>query len=310
MFGTDIKLITFIFILIEIVIASSLVTIYLSRVREKGRLRIIILTCLYILYNFTSGLMPDENINISTIVQNLMTYGSGALLASYFFYYLSTELKLYQAKTFKVRYLIIGLLILFLVCFGAFYFIKGDMVITKKTFAIGASILAIIYCVQTIINLLKKLKDSTRDTIPTKTMIIAGNLSIIFMTTMPMVAFFDNVQELNHLLVNISLFLILYAYYKHLYYQNKKRQIIEDGLVKVKKFDLDTFLYSYKFTKSEIELAKLILEKITFREMGERLNNAPNSLTSKASTCYRKIGCANKKEFIEIIERVRINSQI
>ena len=48
--------------------------------------------------------MPNEDIPISLLLQNIFSYGSGIMLASYFFYYLAKELEIFQVKIFNAKF--------------------------------------------------------------------------------------------------------------------------------------------------------------------------------------------------------------
>ena len=138
--------------------------------------------------------MPNSDIPIPLFLQNVLSYGSGIALASYFFYYLAEKLQIYQIKKFNPKLLVASLILFFIVSFGGIYLITKDINLSKTIFLIAASIVAVYFCVRTIYYLIKQVKNHTKDTSPTKSMIITGNLAIIFMTTMPFVAHFENVQ--------------------------------------------------------------------------------------------------------------------
>ena len=86
-FGTEMLLITFIFVVLESVMFFYQFIYFLSRPQEKQRLYYLILLLILIIYNITGGLFPDSDIDIPIVTQNSMAYGSGFLMASYIPYY-------------------------------------------------------------------------------------------------------------------------------------------------------------------------------------------------------------------------------
>jgi DNA-binding NarL/FixJ family response regulator len=141
-------------------------------------------------------------------------------------------------------------------------------------------------------------------------MIIAGNLSILFMATMPFVAFFEDVQALNHLLVNTSLFLIIYAFLKHFFYQSKKENKIlkEYEKNKTSKYTEENILKNYNLSITEAKVASLMLQDLTHIEIGIKLNSAPKTISKQASDIYKKVSCKNKKELLNIIREQKSNN--
>jgi hypothetical protein len=86
-FGTQIHLVTFIFIVLETGMFIFQLFYYLFRPQDKNRLLYLILLILLLLYNITGGLFPDPKISIPLSVQEMIAYGSGFLMASYFPFY-------------------------------------------------------------------------------------------------------------------------------------------------------------------------------------------------------------------------------
>jgi hypothetical protein len=95
-FGTEMHVVTFIFSVLEGLMFIFLLPGYLNRPDDKSRYWYLILLLLLILYNVTGGLLPDPNYPIPIYIQNIIAYGSGFLMASYFpfYFYKAFDLKL------------------------------------------------------------------------------------------------------------------------------------------------------------------------------------------------------------------------
>lgn len=95
-FGTEMHLVTFIFSALETGMFIFLLPGYLNRPGDKPRFWYLILLFLLVLYNITGGLLPNPDYSIPVYVQNIIAYGSGFLMASYFpfYFYKAFDLKL------------------------------------------------------------------------------------------------------------------------------------------------------------------------------------------------------------------------
>lgn len=67
----------------------------LSDPSDKRRMWYLVLLALLIVYNVTGGLLPNENYGMSIVLQNVIAYGAGFLMAAYFpfYFYKAFELK-------------------------------------------------------------------------------------------------------------------------------------------------------------------------------------------------------------------------
>jgi len=94
-FGTKIHIVTFIFIVLETEMLVFQFFYYLFRPEDKNRLLYLILLVLLLFYNITGGLFPDPQINLAISTQEMIAYGSGFLMASYFpfYFYKACDLK-------------------------------------------------------------------------------------------------------------------------------------------------------------------------------------------------------------------------
>ncbi|WDF77067.1 helix-turn-helix transcriptional regulator [Mucilaginibacter sp. KACC 22773] len=86
-FGTQIHIVTFIFIILETGMFLFQLFYYLFRPQDQQRKWYLILLFLMLFYNITGGLFPDPHISILVSIQLMVAYGSGFLMASYFPFY-------------------------------------------------------------------------------------------------------------------------------------------------------------------------------------------------------------------------------
>jgi hypothetical protein len=101
-FGTQVHIVTFIFIVLEFCMLIFQLARYFYRLQDKHQGWFLGLLSLLLLYNITGGLFPDPKINIAIPVQEMIAYGSGFLMASYFplYFYKVMELRSLRWHTF------------------------------------------------------------------------------------------------------------------------------------------------------------------------------------------------------------------
>lgn len=86
-FNTEMHVVTLVFIVLEIVMFSSQLVLYLQKPTERKRKYYLVLLFLLIIYNVAGGLFPDDQIPLSIPLQNILAYGAGFLMACYFPFY-------------------------------------------------------------------------------------------------------------------------------------------------------------------------------------------------------------------------------
>jgi len=86
-FGTQLHIVTFIFIVLEFCMFIFQLAYYLFRPQDKVRLWYLILLLLMLFYNVTGGLFPDPKIKLAISTQEMIAYGSGFLMASFIVVY-------------------------------------------------------------------------------------------------------------------------------------------------------------------------------------------------------------------------------
>jgi hypothetical protein len=72
--GTQMHMVTFAITAFEVAMLFFQVIYYLERTSDKKRLLYLVLLVFVIFYNITSGLFPDENIPIPSMVQTILAY--------------------------------------------------------------------------------------------------------------------------------------------------------------------------------------------------------------------------------------------
>jgi DNA-binding CsgD family transcriptional regulator len=250
--------------------------------------------------------MPDPSWGLNLIVQNIISIGAGIFLAVYYYRYLVTQLKMKQDKWFNIKTLIICLLVTFLLGFVLSALLSNDIDAVRRYYAILPSIIAVYFGFRTYQFLTKREKELTEVNTPYALMLRMAYIGILFMATMPIVVMFGDHQTINNTLVNVSFFLVFFAYFKQQAYQTNlnaeivakmKYQSIADEIEK-KTIRQVTDL-PYGLTRKEVEVAHFILQNLKFISIAHELKVSDKTISKHASNIYKKTNCVAKDDFID-----------
>ncbi|PAW95192.1 helix-turn-helix transcriptional regulator [Mucilaginibacter sp. MD40] len=126
-FGTQIHIVTFIFIVLETGMFLFQFFYYLFRPQDKRRFWYLLLLALMLFYNITGGLFPDPKIHIAINLQEMLAYGSGFLMASYFPFYFYKAFELNSLRWHAFYGVPLFLFLPYIVFFVIDYAIYGNL---------------------------------------------------------------------------------------------------------------------------------------------------------------------------------------
>ena len=205
--GTQMHIITFLFVRIEAVILCYLLIYRLARPDDKTAYLNIILIFLLEVYNITGGLLPDKNLPGSYFIQMAIAYGTGFITPCYFPYYVYKAFGLEKMKfhAYKgVFFFLIAPYMLFVIVFG----ITGDLNLAKDLL-----ILPVAYAVWVIASLVKSIKYKHQGNF--KKSESKEELTVLFLSLtpwvgLPIIDFLNLGQGIEASITNIG-FLLLFA---------------------------------------------------------------------------------------------------
>jgi signal transduction histidine kinase/DNA-binding NarL/FixJ family response regulator len=205
--GTQMHIVTFIFVSIEIVIFFYLLIYRLARPDDKTAYLNIILIFLLIIYNITGGLLPDENMPGSFFIQETLAYATGFITPCYFPYYVYTAFSLEKMKfhAFKGIYLFLVIpYLLFVIVFA---------LTNKLEDAKDLLILPVVYALWVIISMVKAIRYKYKNDFSSqqsKEEMAVLLLSLTPWVMLPVIDFFNMGQDTEAYITNFG-FLSLFA---------------------------------------------------------------------------------------------------
>lgn len=206
-FGTQMHIVTFIFVSIEIVIFFYLVIFRLARPDDKTTALNLILIFLLLTYNITGGLLPDPKLPGSFFLQEVIAYATGFITPCYFPYYVYKAFGLTKLKfhAYKGVYLF---LILPYCIFVFVFWLTGDLKETQNLL-----IIPVLYAIWVIVSLGRAIRHKYNydfSSVEARQEMVVLLFSLTPWVGLPVITYFDLGQAIEALITNIG-FLLLFG---------------------------------------------------------------------------------------------------
>ena len=267
--GTQMHIVTFLFVSIEIVIFFYLAINRLARPDDKTSYLNFILVSLLIAYNITGGLLPDKNLPGSYFFQISIAYGTGFITPCYFPYYVFKAFGLEKMKFHAYSGVLIFLVLPYII-FVIVFALSGNLETTKNLLA-----LPVLYAIWVIFSLIKAVKYKYKNSFKSsesKEEIAVLFISITPWVGLPIIDYFNLGQALEASITNIG-FLLLMAL-------QVKRHILGVRAEHQQLIDSEKRLLNWNTNlKTEVEKRTKELEKINEQKTNTFVNLAHETKT-------------------------------
>lgn len=288
MFNTEMNFSTFlyilIFVLLIIVVSIQLILVWKRR-DKRFYLKFIGLICSGLLYNSVEGLLPDKNIGINIMSQNIFAWIVGVGVAFHYFTFIKKEYNLSFIKEFSLSTIAIFALLTLMILFILPYTITGSLSYSRiyfLTFILALLSLAIILVAK---QQIKKLK--THKNIIFKIHDIVGVLSFLGLISLPLtILIFGDNQFIEQTFFSLGFFIISADYF----------------LYPLRKKEIKKSIPFEKLSVRETEILMMLLENpdLKYSELSKILNISEKTLSTHLSNIYKKIEIKSKKEIQEM----------
>lgn len=300
-FGTEMHIVTFNFVVIEIVMFLYQLQYYLYRPQDKQRSWFLILLMLLIFYNITGGLFPDPNIPIPIVLQNILAYAGGFAVASYVPYYFYKGFELDDIR-FHAFYGVPSFLLLpFFVFFVVIYAINQNL---DKAIEYGV-IIPFFYSFVLLAAIAKAIRKKyiKRTQQNNIVEIIALYAAILPWVSMTIIAYFHLSQLLEVMLTNGGFIFISILFFTR--YISKARKEYEEflGATNQTMISFQENCKVYLLTSREIEIVELIKAGHKYKEIAETLFISERTVTTHVQNIYQKIEVSSKVGLIHKLEQ-------
>lgn len=222
MFNTEIYITTFIYI---VIISINIIFISIDFPKNnhpKFYYRILTLLFLGVLYNIISGIIPDANIPIEILAQNIIAFTVGISSAFYFFYFLNKEYEMKPIAFVNIDKILIIMTLGFIFLFIIPYIITNDLNLARNIFLLLPCAILILSLLNQLKNSWNKFKEEVNAIV--KTHILIGLFSMLSILSLPatILIFGDN-QLIEHSAYSFGFILICVDY--HLYHKKRIKKI-------------------------------------------------------------------------------------
>lgn len=326
-FGTQMHLITFLFICIETVVLFYLTIYRLARPDDKNTFLNIILIGLLIFYNLTGGLLPDSNLPGSYNLQTSIAYATGFMTPCYFPYYVYHAFYLEKMKFHAYKGIFIFLIFPYVV-FVIVFVTSGNLETAKNLLIIPT-----LYAICVIISLIKSVRYKYKNSFETKGAKEEMAVSFFSLTPwvgLPVIDYYNMGQSMEATTTNTGFLLLLALQLKQhiamvkaehqrlmdseeklLGWNEKLLQEVEKRTTEIGRLNAEERILQgcrlYQLTNREREIAGLICQGSSYKQIAERLFIAERTVTKHVQNIFDKVKVSNKLELLNKLSIVPVN---
>ncbi|MCR8560435.1 LuxR C-terminal-related transcriptional regulator [Mucilaginibacter sp. BJC16-A38] len=304
-FGTQIHIVTFIFIVLEFCMFIFQTFYYLFRPQDKSRLWYLLLLLLFQFYNITGGLFPDPKIDIPVAVQEMLAYGSGFLMASFFPLYFYKAFDLKAIRWHALFGVPLFLMLPYFVFFVIAYAINGNLNIDIR-FGMIVPLIYAVTLLYVIFRAIRKKHEADRDK--------NGYLEEIalYFAVVPWISltFFGLIEEnqlVEVLFTNTGIIVITILFIrKSIRHARLEYQLLQH--VTTDGARAETFRENclhYGLTKTEIQIAELLYKGLSNKEIADKLFISQETVKKHIYNMFRKTAVKNRSGLLHTLQKTR-----
>lgn len=306
-FGSEMHIVTFLFIVCETVLFFYQLFYFIHKPSEKSRIYFVILLFLLIMYNISSGLFPDKNLQLEVVHQNIIAYGTGFFMACYFPYYFYKAFDLKAIRFHALFGIWLFIFIPFLVFIGIEYSVNHNLEQSVQR----AVVIPFCYAIFVVAKIFKEISLKYKDTSSRwSSDEFLTYLAITPWVALPIVSYFQMSQLIETLLTNSGFIIITILFCRTNIvnaWEDERKLANFNGNLALLDGNADIFLNNcqyYNLTAREIEIVSLIRLGNKYSLIGEELFISEKTVSKHVQNIYRKTDVNNKIELIYKLEDV------
>lgn len=322
-FGTQMHIVTFLFVCIETAILFYLIIYKLARPDDVSAGLNIALIILLLIYNITGGLLPDPKLPGSFSLQESIAYGTGFITPCYFPYYVYRGLGL-KRMHFHARRGILIFLVLPYFLFVTILIITNDINAAKNILAVPVGYaLWVLYdawrAVRTKYGKERAKKKSIEE-------IVVVFISLSSWVGLPFISYFNLSQAVEAFTTNTGFLLLLALHVKRNVEQLKEEHYrlieserslldwnrrlqteVEKRTTELERIQLEERILQncrrYNLTSRETEVVGFMCKGSTYKEIAGTLFIAERTVAKHVQNIFEKVNIKNKLELCKRLEQ-------
>jgi DNA-binding CsgD family transcriptional regulator len=275
---------------------------YVLRPKDKSRLLYLLLLFLFQFYNITGGLFPDPKIDIPVSAQEMIAYGSGFLMASFFPFYFYKAFDLKSIRWHALFGVPLFLMLPYLVFFVLIYAINGNLNVDIRF----GMIVPLIYSLILLWVILHAIRDKYKsDRHKNKCLEeIALYCAVVPWASLAFFGLVEESQLLEVLFTNTGLVVITIIFIvksvKQLRWEYD--QLTELTINSVSPVTFLKNCHHYSLTIREIEIVQLIRQAFRYKVIGEKLFISESTVKKHIENICKKAGVSGRLELVTKLE--------
>jgi DNA-binding CsgD family transcriptional regulator len=277
----------------------------LFRPQDKSRLWYLLLLSLFQFYNITGGLFPDPKIHIPIPTQEMIAYGSGFLMASFFPFYFYKAFDLKSLRWHALYGVPLFLMLPYFIFFVVVYAINGKLNVDIRFGMIVPFIYAIVLLWVMFQAIRKKYKaDGNRNTYLEE---IATYGAV---TPWLSLAFFGLVEEsqLMEVLFTNTGFVIISVLF---IVKSIRRARLEFELLQVVTIDgtrpevFQENCLHFNLTKTEVQIVEMLYQGLSNKDISDKMFISLETVKKHIYNMFRKTNVKNRSALIHLLQKNR-----
>lgn len=304
--GTEMHMVTFMITMFETAMLFFQIIYFLERPTDKKRFLFLILLVSFILYNITSGLLPDATLPLSATIQNVIAYFCAFATSMYFVYYYYKAFNLKHLRFFVTFGSIVFLFCPFIFLFAVPYIITKDLELSRRLVVVAPFLYGIAFIVATTRAFIFKFKEREYSDKIKFEMVLAAYVALFCWLALPVIVYFGDYQVLEQSVTNSGLFIMSIVYIRSSIHQSRK----EYGML-LDKFhglgqQIDSNCEKYKLTSRECEIVGLIAKGHPYKIIAAELEISERTVAKHVSNIFTKVSATNKVELLSKLGQLDI----
>lgn len=325
--GTDMHVVTLVFIILELIMFVYQFFYYLSHPRDKRRLYYLGLLLFLISKNIASGFFPDPNLSSPPIVvQYAIAYGMGFLMGAYFPFYFYKAFELNRLRWHALYGVPLFILLPFAVIFPLKFLYDCDIdhAINYGMVIPAAYALVLLYTIQ------QSIQDKYKKDIQDRRFfeVTAVYLAVVPWASLPFFAFFRIHQVPEALLTNVGFIVITVLFIRRSIRESREeyeqllklasadgsdslskldlieqmiQQLEANGISPTQRFEIN--LSTVGLTSREKEIVRLVRFGKAYKDIANELYISERTVSKHIQNVYEKLGVSNR---VELLNRLQI----
>lgn len=300
-FNSEMYVLTFIICLLEFGMCCYQLVYYLFKPEDKRRLWYLILLVLLIVYNVAGGLFPDPRYPISLVLQNIIAYGSGFLMAAYFPFYFYKAFNLKRLQFHAYYGVTVFLLMPYVVFFLVLYPITGNLEMATSYGMLVPGIYSIILLYAMLRAIRFRIKERSMSFHPySKTEMFWVYAAVSPWACMTVFSYLQVGQQIEVLVTNLGFLIVTVLFIVKII----KWERIRDEQLEAKYtvgsgasvFECNCVIYG--LTKREVEITLLISQGKQYKYIADDLFISLDTVKSHVKNTFKKVEVNDKTELV------------